>query len=67
MRNVARCRWLLRQRARRPVEAPVRDSDELGDVLEPLLIEITHGAVAKELPSREQSGLQVHLATVHVG
>ena len=50
--NVARYRWLLRQRASR---------------LAPLLIEVTHRAVAKKLPRREQSGLCVHLAAMRVG
>ena len=67
VRDVARCRWLLRQRVSRPVGAPVRDADELGDTLEPLLIEITHGAVAKKLRHCEQSGLRVHLVAARVG
>ena len=67
MRHVARCRWLLRQSASRPVRAPVRNADELGDALEPLLIEIAHRTVAKKLPRREQSSLHVHLATARVG
>ena len=67
MCDFARCRWLLRQRARWPVGAPVRDADELSDALEPLLVEITHREVAKKLPRREQGGLHVHLAIVLVG
>ena len=55
MRDVARCGWLLRQRASRPVGAPKRDADELGDALEPLLVEITHGMVAKDLPRRDKA------------
>ena len=47
--------------------SPVRDADELGDTLEPLLVEITHGTVAKNLPRREQSGLRVHLVTAQMG
>ena len=67
VRNIARYRWLLRHRASRPVEAPVRDADELGDAREPLLVEISHRAVAKKLPCREQSGMCVHLAAARVG
>ena len=67
MRDVARCRWLLRQRASLPVGAPVRDADELGDPLEPLLVEITHRTVVKKLLRHEQSSLRVHLAVVRVG
>ena len=67
MHDVARCGWLLRQQARRPDRAPVRDTDELGDPLEPLLVEITHRAVAKELPRHEQSGLCIHLVVARVG
>ena len=67
VRDVAHCRWLLRQRASRPVGAPVRDADELGDALEPHLIEVTHGTVVKELPRLEQSGLRVRRAVTRVG
>ena len=67
VRDVARCRWLLRQRASRPVGAPMCHADELGDPLEPLLVEITHRTVAKKLPRCEQSGLRVHLAAARVG
>ena len=67
MRHVARCRWLLRQRASRPVEAPVHDADELDDMLEPLLVEVVDRVVAKELPCHEQSSLHIRLATAHVG
>ena len=67
MHDVTRCKWLLRQQEGRPVGAPVRDADELGYTLEPLLVEITHGTVAKELPRREQSSLRVHLAAACVG
>ena len=67
MRDIGRCRWFLGQRASRPDGAPVRDADELGDPLEPLLVEVTHQEVAKELPHREQSGLHVHLAAAHFG
>ena len=67
MRDITHCKWLLRQRASRPVGAPVRDADELGYTLEPLLVEITHGTVAKELPHYEQSGMHVHLAAARVG
>ena len=67
MRNVARCRWLLRQRASWPVRAPVRDADELGDPLEPLIVEVTHRTVENKLPCREQSVMRIHLAAVRVG
>ena len=67
VRDVARCRWLLRQRASRPVGAPMRDADELGHALEPLLIEVTHGTVAKELPRHEQNGLRIRLTATRVG
>ena len=45
----------------------MRDANELGDPLEPLLLEITHRTVAKKLPRHEQSGLRVHLAAARVG
>ena len=67
MRDAAPYMWLLRQRASRPVRAPVRDADELSDPLEPLLVEVTHLTVAMKLPRREQSGLRVHLAMTRVG
>ena len=67
VRDVTRCRWLLRQRASRPVGAPVRDADELGNAREQFLIEISHRAVAKKLLHREQGGLRVHLVASRVG
>ena len=45
----------------------MRDTDELGDALEPLLVEITHGTIVKELPRYEQSSLRVHLVAERVG
>ena len=65
--DVTRSRWLLRQRASRPIGAPVHDADELGDPLEPLLIEVIDRAVAQELPLHEQSGLRVRQAVTRVG
>ena len=67
VREVTHYRWLLRQRASQPIKAPVHDADALGDPLEPLLIEITHRTVAKELMCREQSDLRIHLAAARVG
>ena len=67
MRHVTRCRWLLRQRANRFDGAPVRDADELGDPLKPLLVEVTHRTIVKKLPRHEQSSLRVHLAAACVG
>ena len=65
--HIARCRWLLRQRACRLGGAPMRNADELSDPLEPLLVEVTDRAVAKELPRHEQSGLRVHRAVTRMG
>ena len=45
----------------------MRDADELSDALEPLLVEVTHGTVAKKLRRREQCGLRDHLAAARVG
>ena len=67
MRHVARCRWLLRQRASQLGGAPVRDADELSDPLEPLLVEVADRAVAKELSYHEQSGLRIRLAVTRMG
>ena len=45
----------------------MRDADELGDPLEPLLVKVTHQKLAKKVPRREQSGLRVHLAAACMG
>ena len=45
----------------------MREADELGDARKPLLVEISHRAVAKKLPRREQSGVRIHLAAARVG
>ena len=67
MRHVTRCRWLLRQRASRPIGAPVCDADELGDARGPLLVEISHRAVAKKFRRCEQGILRVHLDAARMG
>ena len=66
MSHVARGRRLLRQHAVR-CGAVSGSTDELGDALEPLLVEVVDGAVAKELPRHEQSSLHVHQAATRVG
>ena len=45
----------------------MRHTDELTDPLEPLLVEVTNRAVAKELPRHEQSGLRIRYVATRVG
>ena len=45
----------------------MRDADKLNDPLEPLLVEVTHRAVVKDLSRHEQGGLRVRLAATRVG
>ena len=59
--------WLRgRQRVGRRRRAPY-GADELGDAVEPLLIEVVDGAVTQELIRRDERGMCFHGSTVHVG
>ena len=58
--------WLRgRQRVGRCWRAPC-GTDELGDVVEPLLIEVVDGAVTQELVRREECGPCLHWSAVRV-
>ena len=58
--------WLRgRQRVGRRRIAPC-GADELGDAVEPLLIEVIDGAVAQELVRHEERGLCLHGSAVRV-
>ena len=59
--------WLRgRQRVGRCRRAPC-GADELGDAVEPLLIEVVDGAVTQELVRRKQSGLRIRGGATSVG
>ena len=58
--------WLRgRQRVGRRRRAPC-GADELGDAVEPLLIEVVDGAVTQELVRRDERGLFLHGSAVRV-
>ena len=58
--------WLRgRQREGRRRRAPC-GADELGDAVEPLLIEVVDGAVTQELIHRDERGPCLHGSAVHV-
>ena len=65
MSHVARGWRRVRQREGRCRGAPC-GADELGDAVEPLLVEVVDGAVAQELVRREERGLCLHGSTVRV-
>ena len=59
--------WLRgRQRVGRRRIAPC-GADELGDAVEPLLVEVVDGAVTQELIRREEHGPCLHGSAVRVG
>ena len=59
--------WLRgRQREGRRRRAPC-GADEIGDSVEPLLIEVVDGAVTQELVRREERGPCLHGSVVRVG
>jgi hypothetical protein len=59
--------WLRgRQRVGRRRRAPC-GADELGDAVEPLLVEVVDGAVAQELVRREERGPCLHGSAMRVG
>lgn len=64
--HVAHGRWLLRQQAGWH-NGVFGGTDELGDALEPLHIEVVDWEVAEELPRHEQSSLRVRRAATRVG
>ena len=55
-----------RQRVGRRRGAPC-GADELGDAVEPLLVEVVDGAVVQELTCQEQRGLRVRGSATSVG
>ena len=58
--------WLRgRQRVGRRRRAPC-GADELGDVVEPLLIEVVDGSVTQELVRRDERGPCLHGSAVRV-
>ena len=67
MSHVTHGRWWVRQRARWCTRLS-GGADELGDVLETLiLVEVIDWVVAQELARHEQSGLCVRRAVTRVG
>ena len=59
--------WLRgRQRVGWRQRAPY-GTDELGDTIEPLLIEVVDGAVTQELVRRDERGPCLHGSAVRVG
>ena len=65
MSHVARGWRRARQRVGRRRGAPC-GADELGDAVEPLLIEVVDGAVVQEFVRREERGLCLHGSTARV-
>ena len=57
--------WLRGQRVGRRRRAPY-GTDELGDAVEPLLVEVVDWAVAQELSRREKHGPCLHGSAVRV-
>ena len=58
--------WLRgRQRVGRRRRAPC-GADELGDAVEPLIIEVVDGALTQELVRRDERDPCLHGSTVHV-
>ena len=61
------CGWLRgRQRVGWRQRAPC-GTDELGDAVKPLLIEVVDGAVTQELVHRDERGPLLHWSAVRVG
>ena len=59
--------WLRgRQRVGQRWRAPC-GTDELGDAVEPLLVEVVDGTVMQELVHRDERGPRLHGGAVHVG
>ena len=65
MSDIARSWRRMRQREGRRERAPF-GADELGDVNEPLLVEVVDGAVTHELVRREERGPCLHGSMVRV-
>ena len=59
MSHVARGGRRARQREGRQLGAPC-GADELGDAVEPVLVEVVDRAVAQELIRHEERGLRIH-------
>jgi len=66
MSHVARGWRRVRQREGRRRGAPC-GADELGDAVEPVLVEVVDRAVAQELVRHEERGLRVHGSATCVG
>ena len=65
MSHVACGWWRVGQRVGQRRGAP-RGVDELGDAIEPLLVEVVDGAVTQELVRRDERGLFLHGSAVRV-